>query len=893
MQPARPDDPFGRFRALEPASAFRPDADTVSLGRAFELVRAALEFPPEERASRLEQWCRGDDATARQLRGLVAVGLTRTDGSIDVDEVLALHSRRGPFGRYQIVECIGIGAMGVVYRAEQDSPRRMVALKLLRPGTTSDAVLRRFQREAGLLGRLHHPSIAQVFDAGVVVTERGREPFLAMELVVGPSLLQAAAPLDTAARLRLLAMLCDGIDHAHRRGVIHRDLKPENVLVEVTREGLVPRILDFGVAAAGDSRSPEATAHGQLIGTLAYMSPEQANGDIDLRSDVYSLGALGYHVLGGQPPLQLDGLSLMGALERLRTGAIVPLGRLDRRLGGDVEAVIHKALARDPELRYPSAAAFGDDLRRLLAHEPVHARRPSIVYVLSRFARRRPAVVTLLSLLAASVVLGAASTLEATWTAQRFASEAEELSRVVVHDVLQNLDRMSGTAELRQELLTTVGQRVDRLLCDHPDDPSLQRTAATVLVYRGNLLRDAGQFEAAMQTRREALALRQPLHARQPGDAQLMRELAIDHVLVGDLHKETGQHLDAIAPYTEALRLHEGLLTHNPDTRQAVDDLAWCHIRLADLHRQLGREAAALDHIRRAEAILPTLLAEHADHPATLTLRRHLAGLAASSPGLTPTEHARQLRVALECARLMRRAAPGNPNHLEQHAASALHYAQSVRELNNFGGATLLLGEARASLRDLRQMNPRNLRLLQLEFEIGLEEAELSLAVGDQQIAMRRAIGARRPLLDYCGKPSDVRPNRAQFTQCLLSMFGRCWPPSPAVVAEVEAALAKIPGDDLSSGYPARVTLGTLLAFRADADSLQRSRELLSDLAEAPSSIVGYAWLFRSRVARRGGEHERAADLLTETAKVHGPNNRDLRELVEREQTEPGGRHQR
>jgi WD40 repeat protein len=285
--------------------------------------------------------------------------------------------------------------MGTVYEAEQDNPRRTVALKVLRAGLTSDILLKRFAREAQILGRLHHPGIAPVYDAGVA---EGGQPYFAMELIAGVSLDQYAREhaLDTSGRLELVARVCDAVQHAHDRGVIHRDLKPGNILVEPSGQ---PKVLDFGVARAADlglTAGGGRTEAGQLIGTLNYMSPEQASGDpaaIDPRGDVYALGVLLYELLAQRPPYRLEHLPLPAAARVIREHEPARLGVIDGRLRGDVETIVAKALAKDPSRRYASAGELAADLRRHLSHEPIRARPPSALYQLRKFARRHTALV--------------------------------------------------------------------------------------------------------------------------------------------------------------------------------------------------------------------------------------------------------------------------------------------------------------------------------------------------------------------------------------------------------------------------------------------------------------------------------------------------------------------
>jgi WD40 repeat protein/predicted Ser/Thr protein kinase len=372
--------------------------------RVEELFDQAVNLEPARRAAFLDEQCGGD----ADLRAAVEE-LLQLDSWAEADESLlrspmAATRSRGPappappvqtIGRYRVVRVLGEGGMGTVYEAEQDNPRRTVALKVIRAGLASDFLLQRFAREAQILGRLHHPGIAQVYEAGV--SESG-QPYFAMELIAGAPLDRYVREqaLDTRGRLELFARVCDAVQHAHEKGVIHRDLKPGNLLVEASGQ---PRVLDFGVARAADgglTAGGGRTETGQLIGTLSYMSPEQASADpaaIDARADVYALGVILYELLAHRLPYSLDGLALPEAVRVIQEHEPSRLGSLDGRLRGDLETIAAKALEKDRGRRYTSAGELAADVRRHLHHEPIRARPASALYHLRKFARRHKGLV--------------------------------------------------------------------------------------------------------------------------------------------------------------------------------------------------------------------------------------------------------------------------------------------------------------------------------------------------------------------------------------------------------------------------------------------------------------------------------------------------------------------
>jgi tetratricopeptide (TPR) repeat protein len=448
--------------------------------------------PSEDLADRLESALRalwgGDGSQFEQLldaEGSAGLRLSELyDGALDRRAVPVLGlSRQSRIPGYQIVREIGRGGMGVVYEAEQHSPRRRVALKVLGGLYADEQHIRLFRQEIQTLARLQHPTIATIHEAGQ--TEEGYH-FFTMELVGGDPLTEYVrkAGLPLRGRLELFLKICDAVQYAHANGVVHRDLKPSNIIVD--HDGN-PKILDFGLARIVDpdvTLTATATRTGRIMGTLAYMSPEQARGDsdaIDPRSDVYSLGMILYELLVDRLPYVFSQIMPHEALRLICEEQPAPPGTIDRRLRGDIETIVLKALEKERARRYQTPAQLADDIRRHLDGEPIVARRPSKLYVLrKKLAKHRAA--TGVGLVAVLIVLVGLSVL--VWARQRELADARQRVLRIQRDL------EAGRVQIARDLAAT----------EFAKHPQLPEACLVCMQARFRAAREAGDERTADET---------------------------------------------------------------------------------------------------------------------------------------------------------------------------------------------------------------------------------------------------------------------------------------------------------------------------------------------------------------------------------------------------------
>lgn len=636
-----------------------------------EKLEVAVALDPGQRATFLEELGTTDPDLREELESLLAQdssseNLFRTSAMFPL---AAVDSERDPMigrrlGPYQVVDLLGVGGMGEVYRAfrADDVYKQQVAIKLVRAGRDSSQVFGRFKTERQILATLDHPNIARLLDGGA--TQEG-VPYLVMELIEGQPIDEYCDhnKLNVSERLNLFAKVCGAVQYAHSRLIVHRDLKPGNILV--TAQGQ-PKLLDFGIAKILDpgvlGEAPAATLTMVRVLTPAYASPEQVKGEtITTASDVYSLGVILYQLLTGHHPYRLgrrdvDAISHAvvefepekpsSVIRRAEpatpnqpeiTPAVVSATRegapekLRRRLRGDLDTIVLMALRKEPARRYASAEQFGEDLRRHMESLPVVARNDTAGYRISKFVARHRLGVASTALAMSALIVALLIAMYEARIAQRRFNDVRSLANSLIFDVHDAIQDLPGSTPARKLIVAKAVQYLDGLARDSQRDPALQREIAAGYRRIGEVdASNLGDPAGALVSFKKALAIRRTLVASRDGNlddlvefALLTRQVGGKTSLLGDL-----QESSALDTYRQAAQMLETALAQHPNHVGIMRELMLNYSAQAEIlaggfaQSHLGDTSAALQPSRRRLELAQRLCDLQ---PANLESRRDLA----------------------------------------------------------------------------------------------------------------------------------------------------------------------------------------------------------------------------------------------------------------------------
>ncbi|HWW97384.1 MAG TPA: protein kinase [Edaphobacter sp.] len=628
--------------------------------RVSDLVDAAMQLSPEERAGYLDKAC--DDPKLRAYIDSLVVPFEQAGDFLE-EPALESYARSNAeeyganawigrrIGDYRLDEQIGEGGMGAVFRASRadDQYRKQVAIKLLKEGFESSYALARFRAERQILANLEHPNIARLIDGGQ--TEEGF-PYFVMELVDGEPIDQYcdAHKLSINERLRLFSTICSAVEYAHQNLVIHRDLKPANILV--TADG-APKLLDFGIARLLSpdllAEESERTVSLLRVMTPEYASPEQIRGDaVTTASDVYSLGVVLYLLLTGHRPYYFTGRSptamaeVICDTEPLRPSVVVSRTevrtnsdgstavlaspesvsaaredkpeRLRRRLSGDLDNVLLMALRKEPQRRYASVGEFSRDIQHYLQDAPVLACQDTFVYRTSKFIRRHRVVSASVAIFTLTLLGGILTTLHQARIARAERAKAErrfndvrQLANAMMFDVHDSIKDLPGATSARKLLVDRALQYLDSLSREVTDDPSLEKELATAYEKVGDVqglapFANLGDTAGALASYNKALEIRQSLVRAKPGDTEAQNALSSLYYRMAFSLDAKSDFAGASASIRKALAINEAAAARHKDAT-SLDRLAGTHYVLAGILTETGALDEAMSHYKQAEAI--------------------------------------------------------------------------------------------------------------------------------------------------------------------------------------------------------------------------------------------------------------------------------------------------
>ena len=623
-----------------------------------DILEQVVEIDEPSRSAFLDNACGNDEYLRHEVESLLNFDNTNADrleqnafskvvrGDADGGSLAGRE-----IGNYRIVSELGAGGMGTVYLAERSDGafEQKVALKLIKRGMDSTAILKRFINERQILASLEHPNIAHLIDGGAI---DGGLPYFVMEYVDGETIADFALRknLNLREKLQLFLKVCAAVSFAHQNLVVHRDLKPSNILV--TRDG-TPKLLDFGIAKLLKEETADKTATRNFIFTPEYASPEQVRSEsLTTATDVYSLGVILYELLTGHRPYKTESkniseivraiceteperpssvVSRPAAQEQNATGGTHTKITKDDRpridphvLRGDLDTIILKALRKEPERRYTSVEQFADDIRRHIDGLPVLAINDTWGYRASKFVRRNRIAVAAAAVILFTLVAGLGATLYQANVAHRERVKAEQRFNDVrtlansflfeFHDAIQSL---SGSTPARKLVVSRAIEYLDKLAVESNDDPALQLELGTaydrIARIQGNsYYANLGDTDGAMNSYRRSLEIRQRLVDMEPGNRDFQHDLALSHRGVGDMFYTMDDLQSGLRSYENSVAILERIAAEQPENLKYLSSLADVLSRLGDIKgmagfANLGDTAGALDSYRRVVALAERL----------------------------------------------------------------------------------------------------------------------------------------------------------------------------------------------------------------------------------------------------------------------------------------------
>jgi tetratricopeptide (TPR) repeat protein/predicted Ser/Thr protein kinase len=846
-----------------------------------ELVADALERAPKERAEFIARACGDDTGLQGEVQSIVGQSVDAFDrcasrmAAPDGDRLIGTR-----LGAYEICKEIGRGGMGAVYlarRADREFEKE-VAIKVLKRGTDTDEVLRRFRSERQILARLEHPNIARLIDAG---TTTDGLPYFAMEYIQGVPITEFCAErtLSDARRIELMLQVCGAVQFAHQNLVVHRDLKPRNILV--TAEG-VPKLLDFGIAKllSDDSDALQVTVQGGQRLTPGYASPEQVRGEaVTTPSDVYSLGALLYELLSGQTPHRFS-TSNPSPTELQRVIVEVEPPRLTSA-PTDLETIARKALNKQAQRRYSTVAAFADDLRRHLEGRPVRARPATLRYRASRFVARNKLAVTAGVLLFITLLAGIAATLWQARVAQQQAALAQrrfhdvrKLARAVMLEYDDLVASLRGATPVRQRLVNDGLAYLETLSREAANDHTLLREIATAYdkigrIQGNSFFSNLGDTAGALKSYRAALELRQRLLTAQPNDRELIHELASTHTGLGDVLYETEDLTGALSSYEQAVKLYEPLCAAAPDNLVYRLQLVEAYSRVADLkgfehYSNLGDPAGGLAAGRRAQELLENVPADARENRDVISKLANVllhVGVLSCSVGDAASAIAAQRKAVALLEGLAAREPDSQPIALELSATR--HFLRfSLEDNGQLSEAIELSRQIVADVEQLVRNDPQN-------------------ALFRRNLALSYSVLGKQLLLAGDTKDAEAHQSRA-FAMLDESLAGD--PNSTGKKKDVALALSRLGDAQHASGDPAAAveSFRRALVLLEPVRAADPTNARVSDDFATASAGLGKALAAQQDFAGAREAFARAVAVAEETAD-RAPTNARLRaHLAER-----------